>query len=149
MLITGVTGQDGSILASKLHSDGHQVFGGFRRGAQNSWRMRELGLNHALNFVNYDATDTSTIDYLISKNRFDFVYHFAGSSFTVDSLNFPQNTLMTNINGSVSLLEAIRKYSPTTHVFLASSSEIYRRCIIEVLSRTGNFSNIKSSIENL
>jgi GDPmannose 4,6-dehydratase len=110
-----------------MHRQGYEVFGGFRRGAQNSWRMRELSLNHSLNFVNYDATDTSTIDYLISTHKFNYVYHFAGSSFTVDSLNFPQNTLLTNVNGSVSLLEAIRKYSPSTQVFLAGSSEIYRR----------------------
>jgi len=127
VLITGVTGQDGSILAGKMHKEGHEVFGGFRRGAQNSWRMRELSLSHSLNFVNYDATDTSTIDFLISKHKFDYVYHFAGSSFTLDSLNFPQNTLMTNINGSVSLLEAVRKYSPDTQVFLAGSSEIFKR----------------------
>ena len=127
VLITGVTGQDGAILADKMHQEGYEVFGGFRRGAQNSWRMRELALTHSLRFVNYDATDTSTIDYLISSHKFDYVYHFAGSSYTVDSLNFPQNTLMTNINGSVSLLEAIRKYSPNTQVFLAGSSEIFKR----------------------
>lgn len=131
VLITGVTGQDGALLANKMHRQGYEVFGGFRRGAQNSWRMRELSLNHSLNFVNYDATDTSTIDYLVSTHKFDYVYHFAGSSFTVDSLNFPQNTLLTNINGSVSLLEAIRKYSPSTQVFLAGSSEIYRRSLSE------------------
>lgn len=127
VLITGVTGQDGAILANTMHEQGYRVFGGFRRGAQNSWRMRELALTHSLNFVNYDATDTSTIDYLISTHKFDYVYHFAGSSFTVDSLNFPQNTLLTNINGSVSLLEAVRKYSPKTQVFLAGSSEVFKR----------------------
>lgn len=126
-LITGVTGQDGSILAKNLLAQDYQVFGGFRRGAQNSWRMRELGLSHSLNFVNYDATDTSTIDYLVSQNNFDFIYHFAGSSFTLDSLNFPQNTLLTNINGTVSILEAVRKFSPETQVFIAGSSEIFDR----------------------
>lgn len=127
VLITGVTGQDGSILANAMHEQGYQVFGGFRRGAQNSWRMREMSLTHSLNFVNYDATDTSTIDYLIATHKFDYVYHFAGSSFTIDSLNFPQNTLLTNINGSVSLLEAVRKYSPNTQIFLAGSSEVFKR----------------------
>jgi GDPmannose 4,6-dehydratase len=125
ILITGVTGQDGSILASKLLTQNFEVSGGFRRGAQNSWRMRELGLAQRINFVNYDATDTSTIDYLVSQNRYDCIYHFAGSSFTLDSLNFPQNTLLTNINGTVSLLEAVRKFSPETQVFIAGSSEIF------------------------
>ena len=145
VLITGVTGQDGSILASNLLAQKFDVSGGFRRGAQNSWRMRELGLTHQVNFVNYDATDTSTIDFLISQNRYDCIYHFAGSSFTLDSLNFPQNTLLTNINGTVSLLEAVKKFSPETQVFIAGSSEIFDKVGLQSNQKVSENSRVAPS----
>jgi GDPmannose 4,6-dehydratase len=127
VLITGVTGQDGSILAKNLFDQGYEVYGGFRRAAQNSWRMRELGLLQSINFVNYESADPTTIDFLLAAHEFDYIYHFAGSSFTVDSLAFPQNTLLTNINGTVALLEGVKKFSPRTRVFVAGSSEIFKR----------------------
>jgi len=125
VLITGVSGQDGSLLARRLLETGSEIFGGFRRTNQNLWRIQELGILDEIELVNYDATDPATIDYLVSSKKFDTIYHFAGSSFTLDSLEFPQNTLLTNINGTVSLLEAVRKFSPSTKVFIAGSSEIF------------------------
>jgi len=127
ILITGVTGQDGAILADILSSRGFDIFGASRRNSHNLWRINELDLANKINFLNYDATDASSIDYILSKHKFESIFHFAGSSFTVDSLEFPQNTLITNINGTLSLLEAARKYSPESKIFVAGSSEVFSR----------------------
>lgn len=127
ILITGVTGQDGAILADHLSSKGFDIFGASRRNSHNLWRINELDLVNKINFLNYDATDASSIDYVLSKHKFESIFHFAGSSFTVDSLEFPQNTLTTNINGTLSLLEAARKYSPESKIFIAGSSEVFSR----------------------
>lgn len=127
VLITGVTGQDGSILADYLFKNNYEVYGASRRTSHNLWRINELDLLNKINYLRYDATDSATIDYIMSSNRFDYIYHFAGTSFTVDSLEFPQNTLLTNINGTVSLLEAARKFSPESKIFIASSSEVFAR----------------------
>jgi GDPmannose 4,6-dehydratase len=127
VLITGVTGQDGAILADYLFKNNYDVYGASRRTSHNLWRINELDLLNKISYLSYDATDSATIDYIVSSNRFDFIYHFAGTSFTVDSLEFPQNTLVTNINGTVSLLEAVRKFSPESKIFIASSSEVFSR----------------------
>lgn len=127
ILITGVTGQDGAILADILSQKGFDVFGASRRNSHNLWRINELDLAKKINFLNYDATDPSSIDYLLSKHKFSSIFHLAGSSFTVDSIEFPQNTLITNINGTLSLLEAARKYSPESKIFVAGSSEVFSR----------------------
>jgi len=127
VLITGVTGQDGAILADILSSKGFDIYGASRRNSHNLWRINELDLANKISFLNYDATDVSSIDYILSKHKFDSIFHFAGSSFTVDSLEFPQNTLITNINGTLSLLEAARKYSPASKIFIAGSSEVFSR----------------------
>jgi GDPmannose 4,6-dehydratase len=126
-LITGVTGQDGAILADYLFKNNYEVYGASRRTSHNLWRISELDLLNKINYLSYDATDSATIDFIINSHRFDFIYHFAGTSFTVDSLEFPQNTLITNINGTVSLLEAVRKFSPDSKVFIAGSSEVFSR----------------------
>lgn len=127
VLITGVTGQDGAILADILSSKGFDIYGASRRNSHNLWRINELDLANKISFLNYDATDVSSIDYILSKHKFESIFHFAGSSFTVDSLEFPQNTLITNINGTLSLLEAARKYSPESKIFIAGSSEVFSR----------------------
>jgi len=127
VLITGVTGQDGAILADYLFKNNYEVYGASRRTSHNLWRINELDLLNKINYLSYDATDSATIDFIINSNRFDYIYHFAGTSFTVDSLEFPQNTLITNINGTVSLLEAVRKFSPESKIFIASSSEVFSR----------------------
>lgn len=127
ILITGVTGQDGAILADILSSRDFDIFGASRRNSHNLWRINELDLANKISFLNYDATDASSIDYILSKHKFESLFHFAGSSFTVDSLEFPQNTLITNINGTLSLLEAARKYSPESKIFIAGSSEVFSR----------------------
>jgi len=127
VLITGVTGQDGAILADILSSQGFDIFGASRRNSHNLWRINELNLANKISFINYDATDASSIDYILSKHKFESIFHFAGSSFTVDSLEFPQNTLITNVNGTLSLLEAARKYSPESKLFIAGSSEVFSR----------------------
>lgn len=125
ILITGVTGQDGAILADLLFKKNFEIFGAARRSSHNVWRINELQLLNKIHQLTYDATDSSTIDYIINSNKFESVFHLAGTSFTLDSIEFPQNTILTNINGTVSLLEAVRKFSPDTKVFIAGSSEIF------------------------
>ena len=129
VLITGVTGQDGAILADYLFKNNFEVYGASRRTSHNLWRINELELLNKINYLSYDATDSATIDFIINSHRFDYIYHFAGTSFTVDSLEFPQNTLITNINGTVSLLEAVRKFSPESKLFIAGSSEVFSRSV--------------------
>lgn len=127
ILITGVAGQDGAILADILSRKDFDIFGASRRNSHNLWRINELDLTNKISFLNYDATDASSIDFILSKHKFELIFHFAGSSFTVDSLEFPHNTLITNINGTLSLLEAARKYSPESKIFIAGSSEVFSR----------------------
>lgn len=71
VLITGVTGQDGSILADILSNREFDIFGASRRNSHNLWRISELDLTNKISFLNYDATDASSIDYILSKHKFE------------------------------------------------------------------------------
>ena len=51
VLITGVTGQDGAILADQLFKKDYEVFGASRRTSHNLWRVTELDLLNKINYL--------------------------------------------------------------------------------------------------
>lgn len=125
-LITGITGQDGAYLADLLIQGGHEVFGGIRKSSSdNFWRLDHLDLTNKINFFSYEiGSDTSLVP-IIDENNIDFIFHLAGNSFTIDSIDFPVSTIRTNTLGCIEVLEAIRTSRRRPGVFLANSSEIY------------------------
>ena len=81
-----------------------------------------------LNFVNADLNDYISVINVVEKVKPDFVFHLAAQSYPQTSFTSPLDTLNTNILGTESLLEALRRCSsidPVIHV--CSSSEVYGR----------------------
>jgi GDPmannose 4,6-dehydratase len=129
-LITGITGQDGALLAKELLGQGFEVSGTFRRGSgDNLWRLKELGILNYEELKLYEhEIGTNSAKYLkILENNFDYVFHLAGDSFTQDSFLHPYKTINTNIQGCLELLETLTAISSTSKVFIACSSEIFGR----------------------
>jgi GDPmannose 4,6-dehydratase len=128
ILITGIAGQDGSLLAQSLLQKGHQVTGTFRRGSvSNLWRLSELGVESRIDLHEYSiGSNPLELTGLVRKN-YDEIYHLAGDSFTADSLRHPLKTLNTNLTGVLEILEAVRDVSPESKIFIASSSEVFGR----------------------
>lgn len=126
VLITGITGQDGALLADLLIRQGKDVFGTFRKTSSgNFWRIEELGLLDSINLVEYQIGQGQELIEIIKNNSFEQIYHLAGDSMTNDSLIHPYQTLNTNILGLLEVLESVRKVSKDSKVFIASSSEIF------------------------
>lgn len=126
VLITGIAGQDGALLAQSLISKGASVTGTFRRGSiSNLWRLTELEIEDQIELLEYTIGSNSSELMNILKSGFDEIYHLAGDSFTADSLRHPLSTIITNLTGVLEILEAVRDISPETSVFIASSSEIF------------------------
>ena len=62
---------------------------------------------------------------ILDKNLFkgvDYVYHFAGIGDLVPSIEQPNNYMMTNVQGTVNVLEAARKAKIKKFVYAASAS---------------------------
>ena len=62
---------------------------------------------------------------ILDKNLFkgvDFIYHFAGIGDLVPSIEQPNNYMMTNVQGTVNVLEAARKAKVKKFVYAASAS---------------------------
>jgi dTDP-glucose 4,6-dehydratase len=64
-------------------------------------------------FVKGDITDAKLIDELVAKN--DVVVHFAAESHNDNSLNDPWPFVNTNVIGTYTILEAVRKHNKRLH----------------------------------
>lgn len=125
-LITGITGQDGSLLARLLLHEGIQVSGTFRRGSGNNfWRLNEMEILDSLSLHEHTIGGNPMDLTRIVNQNFDYIFHLAGDSFTQDSFRHPYQTINTNVSGNLEILEAVKQNSQETKVFIANSSEIY------------------------
>lgn len=125
-LITGVTGQDGAYLAKLLLEKGYRVYGLVpRRSTDVRWRLRELGIESELSYLDGDMADACSLQRAVIKSRPDEVYNLAAQSFVGASWDQPVTTGIVDGLGVTHLLEAIRQFSPETRFYQASTSEMF------------------------
>lgn len=126
-LITGITGQDGTLLAELLLEKSYHVHGVVRRASlPNTGRIEHL-LNHPNLQLHYaDVGDAAAMIALVQQVRPDEIYNLAAQSDVSLSFTMPIYTLDINAKGTLSLLEAIRLLPEKRCKFYqASTSEIY------------------------
>jgi GDP-4-dehydro-6-deoxy-D-mannose reductase len=75
--------------------------------------------------VRMDVRDAAQVGKVLDEVRPDLVIHFAGQPYVQASWEDPLGTFRTNVDGTLSILEWIRKRSPRTALALASSGSIY------------------------
>ena len=125
-LITGVTGQDGAYLARLLLEKGYEVHGILaRRGSDMRWRLRELGVDKDIHFVEGDLVDLSSMLRAMETSRADEVYNLAAQSFVATSWVQPVLTAQVTGVGAINVLEAVRLSNPEAHFYQASTSEMF------------------------
>src|SRR5580693_1672025 len=132
-LITGVTGQDGALLAELLLAKGYTVHGVKRRSSSfNSERVDHLYQDpHKAGtrfFLHYgDLTDSTNLIRLVQETQPDEVYNLAAQSHVQVSFETAEYTANADALGPLRLLEAIRLLGLVgkTRFFQASTSELY------------------------
>ena len=127
-IVTGITGQDGSYLASFLLDKGYKVYGTIRRtSSKNFWRLNELKLlsDKNLTLVDYDLTDLGSSLNIIKKIKPNEIYNLAAQSFVGVSFDQPFTTSQINAIGTLNLLEAIRLTDKNIKFYQASTSEMF------------------------
>ena len=131
-LITGITGQDGALLAKHLLSKGYEVHGIIRRSsAPNIHRLtRVLKDELALGLLNLhygDMTDFVSLVRIVGEVKPSEIYNLAAQSHVAVSFETPEYTASADGTGALRLLEAIRlnKLEHTARFYQASTSELY------------------------
>jgi GDPmannose 4,6-dehydratase len=124
VLITGITGQDGSYLAEFLLGQGYEVFGTVRRASTESFeRIEHLG--KAVRLLQADLLDQYSLVTALQEARPHEVYNLAAQSFVPTSWQQPLLTAEFTAVGVTRLLEAIRTVDPQIRFYQASSSEMF------------------------
>ncbi|MGE4553252.1 MAG: GDP-mannose 4,6-dehydratase [Desulfovibrionaceae bacterium] len=134
-LITGVTGQDGALLAEFLLAKGYEVHGIKRRASSfNTARVdhlyadpHESGVRF---FMHYgDLTDATSLMRVIQEVGPDEIYNLAAQSHVKVSFECPEYTADVDGVGALRLLEAVRLLGMERGVrfYQASTSEMFGR----------------------
>jgi GDPmannose 4,6-dehydratase len=127
-LITGITGQDGRHMSEFLTGKGYQVFG-LVRGQNNPKAQLIQDENPALELVEGDLRDLSSLIAALEQVQPDEVYNLGAMSFVALSFRQPELTADTTGLGVLRMLEAIRIVGGTENnpirFYQASSSEMF------------------------
>ena len=132
-LITGITGQDGALLAELLLQKGYTVHGIKRRSSSfNTGRVDHLYVDPhqegARFFMHHgDLTDATNLIRIVQETRPTEIYNLAAQSHVQVSFETPEYTANADAIGTLRLLEAIRILGMERQVrfYQASSSELY------------------------
>lgn len=128
VLITGITGQDGSYLSEFLLNKGYDVHGTIRRSSVD-YRERIAHLEGIPRFhLHYaDMGDSMSIMQVVGKVRPDEIYNLAAQSHVQVSFDSPEFTADVDATGVLRILEAVRQcgLASTCRIYQASTSELY------------------------
>lgn len=129
--ITGITGMVGSHLADFLIEKTNWDVVGLCR-----WRSPLDNIQHLLPMINEgarlqllygDLRDTLSIENAVRQVKPNYVFHLAAQSFPKTSFDSPLDTLDTNIQGTMRVLESIRRHASEAIVHVCASSEVFGR----------------------
>lgn len=125
VLITGITGQDGSYLAELLLEKGYEVHGLIRHASvPNTERITSILDRVTLH--KGDLTDSSSIVRVMSEVRPDEVYNLAAQSHVQVSFEAAEYTGDVDALGVLRILEAARTLGlKGCRIYQASTSELY------------------------
>src|SRR5713101_7186641 len=130
-LITGITGMVGSHLAEfLLERTDWDVIGmcRWRSPLDNlsniAWR---INAGDRVSLLYGDLRDTISIQNVVANAKPDYVFHLAAQSFPRTSFDAPLDTMDTNVQGTVRVLDALKQTSPKAVIHVCASSEVFGR----------------------
>jgi GDPmannose 4,6-dehydratase len=122
-LITGIGGQDGSLLAEFMLDRGYEVYGVGRRSVSSYPNL--AGIRDRIELMRADLNDQLALVRALRACAPQEVYNLASVSFVPASWDQPVLTAELAAVGATALLEAIREVDPAIRFYQASSSEIF------------------------
>jgi GDPmannose 4,6-dehydratase len=113
VLITGVTGQDGYLLAEQLRREGAEVFG--------LARTADADVPAGARVLLGDLNDADSLRAAVAQARPDELYHLGAPTYVPASFEEPERTRREIVDATEVLLDA----AGGARVFVASSAEIF------------------------
>ncbi|SKA76647.1 GDP-4-dehydro-6-deoxy-D-mannose reductase [Caloramator quimbayensis] len=128
-LITGVNGFVGIYLSEYLIKNGIEVWG---------TKLPHTSMPHQISSKiivrDMDIINKENIFEIIKECMPDYIFHLAAQSSVALSWENPQLTININVNGTLNLLDAVRKSNKNIRILLIGSSEEYGIVKSEIIS---------------
>jgi UDP-glucose 4-epimerase len=126
ILLTGGVGYIGSHAAVILSQAGYEVvlLDNFCNSNPSVLERLQKILGKSLSCIQADVRDTNTVEKVLSEYKIDAVIHFAGLKAVGESVADPLMYYANNVQGTISLLQAMKTANVKTLVF-SSSATVY------------------------
>lgn len=132
IIVTGVTGQDGSHMVDYLlelfqkdfGKKDFMIYGAVRRlSVKNHENILHLENEPRFQLINMDLNDAHSIRDAVIDIQPDYFINFAAQSFVAGSWDYPIQTWDTDADSVLHMLESIRRFCPSCRFYNAGSSE--------------------------
>lgn len=142
VLITGGAGFIGSSLADQMLALGHKVIALDNFNDYYNPEIKRQNIAQARTNPNYiiyegDIEKTDDLEKVFSENKIDTIVHLAARAGVRPSIEAPLAYAMTNIIGTINILEMMKKYG-VKRMSMASSSSVYGNCNAQKFSEDLN-----------
>lgn len=125
VLITGHTGFKGTWLTTWLVKLGAKVYGLSNGIPTEPSMFKELCLEQKITHFNEDIRNLESVSRIISEIGPDFVFHLAAQAIVSISYSDPLETITSNVNGTVNILEALRASNHNCVAVMITSDKAY------------------------
>jgi len=129
VLICGVTGQDGSLLARHYLAKGYAIYGTSRNESQFCNGLVKLGIRDRINVFTLDPSNRADVQGLVEAVDPDLIYNVGGMTSVSDSFADPQEAFSSITIATLNWLDAIRCTNSDIRYFNAGSSECFGNVI--------------------
>jgi GDPmannose 4,6-dehydratase len=124
-LVTGVAGQDGTILSQALIKEGFHVTGLIKPGTGADTLLRYVP---EVEIREVELSDQDAVEKVVVDTKPQEIYNFGGISSIVESVNYPELTHQVNVGSVQAILRgmlALQKKSLTPKLVTAASGTIF------------------------
>ena len=126
ILIFGITGQDGSLLANEYLKKKFKVYGVITTRRKNFSNLKKLKIIKKINLLSCLNVNKKKIEYLVKKSRCSIIYLLSGISSVSKSQEYKYETILSSNLILIEIIEFLRINSLNKiKVFNASSGEIF------------------------
>lgn len=125
VIVTGVTGQDGSLMVDYLLKNTEFIiYGVVRRVSNPNYSNLKTSIdNPRFKIISGDLGDSHSINNIVQQYNPSYFINLAAQSHVHESWRVPEQTFDIDATGVLRILEAIRKYAPECRFYNAGSSE--------------------------
>jgi GDPmannose 4,6-dehydratase len=121
-LITGASGQDGTILSRMLTREGVDVVGLVKPGTDFAHLVRYAP---EIRIIESDLEDSTSLTQIAIDSAPDFIYNLGGFTAPGDSWDHQEEVRRINVGAVEALLSAMRKLPKQARMFQASSALVF------------------------